>query len=120
MSASQAEIAHEILARIVSICPTFRPYWDDPKNCFRDEEGFFTNGGVFSEFSSFFRECHDQLSEGQLCDLGLLVLECERDFRNEDAVYTMFLENIAGDPPAETLAPYLSPSAIQFLDQCSN
>jgi len=105
---------HDILKELIRIRPDFWNHWDG-ENYFRGDDGSFTACGVFSQFTDFFREWHLQFKKEDLEDIASLLVRCEVDDFLRDSAYTCFLENIAGDPPEETLAPYLSPSAIEFI-----
>jgi len=107
---------HEILEALIRIRPDYRAYWDDDGNLFRDEDGTFTGCGVFTEFGHFFQEQHTKMKKEELVALGAFIALAESDEFLADAAYTCFLENIAGDPPDDTLAPYLSPAATKFID----
>jgi hypothetical protein len=107
--------AHEILTELVRIAPAFRSRWESEENLFRDDDGSFTSCGVFSEFTGFFRQQHLTMKKEGLEAVAALIARCECDEFSIDAAYTCFLENVAGDPPDESLAPYLSPSALQFM-----
>lgn len=106
--------AKDILEELVRIRPDFRSFWDG-ENYFRDDDGSFTACGVFSQFTDFFREQHQKMKKEELEAVAALVGRCESDDFLSESAYTCFLENIAGDPPDETLAPYLSPAAIEFM-----
>ena len=106
--------AHDILKELIRIRPDFQNHWDG-ENYFRGDDGSFTACGVFSQFTDFFRERHLKIRKIELEDIASLVARCESDDFLRDTAYTCFLENIAGDLPDETLAPYLSPAAIEFI-----
>src|SRR3954465_3940020 len=65
-----------LLDRLMALFPDFREYWDDPGNCFRDDDGSFTLHGVFAEFTRFFRERHAALPVDRIAALGAFVSEC--------------------------------------------
>lgn len=65
-----------LLDRVVALFPDFREDWDDPGNCFRDDDGAFTLYGVFAEFAGFFRERHAAVPAEQVAALGAFVSEC--------------------------------------------
>jgi hypothetical protein len=106
--------AADILEELVRIRSDFRAY-GDRENYFRDEDGSFTPCGAFSHFTHFFRDRHLELKKEELEAVAKLVGRCEKDDGLRDAAYTCFLENIAGDPPDRTLAPYLSREAVGFM-----
>ena len=106
--------ADDILKELVRIRPDFQSYWDGV-NYHRDDDGFFTTCGVFSQFTDFFSAQHLKMKKEELAKVAALVGRCEVDDILRDAAYTCFLENIAGDPPDKTLEPYLSPKAVGFM-----
>jgi len=106
--------AQEILQEFVRIRPDFEAYGNDGDLFLRDD-GSFTACGVFSQFTDFFRERHLEMKKEELEAIATLVGRCETDDFLTESAYTCFLENIAGDPPDETLAPYLSRAALQFM-----
>jgi len=106
--------ADAILRELVGICPEFREYWDR-ENHFQDTDHPITECGVFSQFTGFFGQRHQQMRKVQLEAIAALIGRCEQDSFLADAAYTCFLENIAGDPPDGTLSPYLSPAAREYM-----
>jgi hypothetical protein len=105
--------SQELLDRLVAIFPDFQPCWDNPGNCFRDDDGSFTLHGVFAEFTTFFREQHVVLSRDRIAALGEFVSECmaSDDADLDNAAATCFVENIAGEPCDRELSPHLSGEA---------
>jgi hypothetical protein len=112
--AKKAMTAADILEELVRIQPDFRARWDG-ENYFRDDDGSFTACGVFSQFSRYFREQHQKMKKEELEAIATLVGRCEGDDFLSESAYTCFLENIAGEPPDETLTPYLSDAAVEFM-----
>ncbi|MBL9189163.1 MAG: hypothetical protein JNK23_16900 [Opitutaceae bacterium] len=106
--------ANDILEELFRIRSDFRVCWNG-ENYFRDDDGSFTVCGVFSQFTDFFRVHHGDMSKEELEAIAALVRRCERDSHLGEAAFTCFLENIAGDPPDATLAPYLSTEAQEFM-----
>jgi hypothetical protein len=106
----------ELLDRLVVIFPNFAFYWDQPENYFRDEEGVYALHGVFAQFTGFFIEQFEVLSDIQIASLGEFVSACMSalDENLDNAAATCFVENIAGDPPGSRLAPYLIGSAQKY------
>ena len=105
--------ARDILEDLVRVRPDFLGYWDG-ENLFRDA-GSFTACGVFSRFTDFFRERHRLMQREELEVVAKLIVRCEEDTALCDAAYTCFLENIAGDAADQTITPYLSSGAIEFM-----
>jgi hypothetical protein len=108
---------HALLDKLVALFPGFRSYWDDPGNCFRDDEGSFTLHGVFAEFTGFFRERYTAFSPDQIASLGTFVSECMApadDSPLDNAAATCFVENIAGEPCDSELSPHLIGEARRY------
>lgn len=74
-----------------------------------------TECGVFTVFTGFFQNEHQKMKKEQLEAIAALIGRCEADDFLTESAYTCFLENIAGDPPDRTLAPYLSVAAQDFM-----
>jgi hypothetical protein len=106
----------DVLEELVRIRADFGAYWNDESQ-HRGGDGSFTACGVFSGFTDFFSERHSEMAEQELVAIGALIERLESDDFLMTAAYTCFLENIAGDPPDKTLAPYLSRRALKFIAQ---
>jgi len=106
--------AQDILEELVRIRPDFHDHWEG-ENYHRDDDGAFSECGVFGQFTDFFRERHQSMTKAELESVAALIGRCEKDEFLAEAAYTCFLENIAGDPPDQTLAPFLSPAALEFM-----
>jgi hypothetical protein len=107
-----------LLDRLVALFPAYQAYWDDPGNCFREDDGTFTLHGVFAEFSSFFREHHQSAPAEAVAALGAFVSECMApadDGPLDNAAATCFVENIAGEECDRELAQHLSGEARRYL-----
>jgi hypothetical protein len=107
--------ADDILKELIAIFPDFAAYWET-ENYFREDDGSFNAHGAFAHFTGYFREQHSTMSKEQLQALGTLITQCDGDDASENAAYTCFLENIAGDAEDAMIAPYLSPKAIEFMN----
>jgi hypothetical protein len=105
-----------LVDRLVAIFPDFVPYWADPGNCFREDDGSFNTFGVFAEFSGFFRERQDRLPADRIAALGALLSECmdggDEDLANAAALG--FLECRAGELDGAVLKPHLSGEALRY------
>lgn len=106
-----------LLTRLVEIFPDFAGYWDDPGNCFREDDGSFTCFGVFAEFSGYFRERQSSIPLDQIAALGAIISECMNcpDEELSNAAATGFLECRAGEPDGVVLKSYLSGEALRFF-----
>jgi len=106
--------ASDILAGLIQIQPAFRAHWNGT-NLFVSDDGSFTACGVFSQFTTYFCAHHLEMKKEEIKALSALVSRCEEDQALGEAAYTCFLENIAGDPPEKTIAPFLSKEAAEFI-----
>jgi hypothetical protein len=108
-----------LLNRLVTLFPAFIGYWDDPANCFRDDEGKFTHCGAFAEFSHFFREQYEQLPTERVVALADLLTECMTTPHSEAdvAAATCFLENVAGERFSKEFKGYLRGEPLRFFSQ---
>ena len=106
----------DLLSRLIAIFPEFSKQWDEPSNCFRDEDGSFTYCGAFAEFSSFFNANYEHLRREQIAALSDLLDECmtKRQSDLDTAATTCFLENVAGEPFHDDFATYLRDEALTF------
>jgi hypothetical protein len=106
----------ELIDRLIAMFPDFHAYWDDPRNCFRNDDGAFTLHGAFAEFSRFIRERHALLKSDRVEALGIFVSDCmastDQDLNN--AAATCFIENIAGEDCDRELARHLSGDARKY------
>ena len=107
--------AEMILARLVALVPEFAAYWDDPENYFRRDDGSFTSCGAFAQFSGFFRDNYEDLSFGQIADIGAFVSACmESPDDLGDAAATCFLENISTERFRSDFKRYVTGEALRF------
>jgi hypothetical protein len=106
----------KLVDRLVTFFPDFQAYWDDPGNCFRNDDGSFTLHGVFAEFTNFFRERHGSLPADRMAALGRFVSDCmmSTDKDLDNAAATGFVENIAGEDCDRPLAPHLTGEARKY------
>ena len=107
----------EAKARLEAVFPDFEAYWDSPDNFFREDDLSFQYAGLFAHFSHFFREHCPRFSQEQLGELGTLIEAFMKNpnSKTDLAVTTCFLENLAGESSAETLAMHLGPKAKKFM-----
>ncbi|WP_020474647.1 hypothetical protein [Zavarzinella formosa] len=102
----------ELLTRLVQVFPAFAGFWDDPGNCFREDDCSFTHYGVFAELASFLP---DTLSKSQQEALGEMVSQwAASDDEARNAVCKCFIECVAGGLAGEKLRPYLTGAALDY------
>ena len=106
----------ELVDRVIALFPAFAARWNEPGNCFRDENGSFTLHGVWAEFSHFFRERHEGLSGHEIATLGVFVSECvaSDDAGLSNAASTCFVENIVGEECERELLRHLTGKALEY------
>lgn len=103
-----------LLEQLVGLFPEFGSFWDDPGNCFREDDGPFNFYSVFSELASFVPE---KMTRGQRESLGKLVSECAASQNEElsSAVCTNFIECVAWRAEGHVLKPYLTGAALDYF-----
>jgi hypothetical protein len=111
---------NELRKLLVEIFPDFGPYWDDPGNCFREDNGAFTLHGMFSEFTAYLREHHGSFNGEQIAALGRFVSDCmaSKDEILDNAAATCFVENIANEECGRVLGRHLSGEARKYWQAC--
>ncbi len=109
--------AIDLLERIVSRFPEFAAQWNASDNLYRDDDGTFTECGVFSEFSAYFRDSYLSHSADDLQHLAMWIEQYLADeaLPESDAVATCFLENLSGEPAIERIKPFLGVRARSYL-----
>jgi hypothetical protein len=97
-----------LLERLVELFRDFRAHWDDPLNCWRDDDGSFNTFRVFAEFTAYVRERHAGLARARVKAVGDLVSECmsSADVDLDNAAATCIRENMAGEPCEGFFLPY--------------
>ncbi|MBI2514223.1 MAG: hypothetical protein HYV96_19800 [Opitutae bacterium] len=108
--------ARDLLGEIVCIQPGFRAYWDG-ENYFQGGEDAFSACGVFCSFTHYFRSGHKRMAVAEIQAIAALIGRCENDATLRTAAYTCFLENIAGEAADQSIAPFLSRNAQEFMDR---
>jgi len=115
-------IPHELLQRFITLAPEFAAQWNSDQNCFREDDGTFTFHGVCAEFSHFYRDNFDVLSEPTLKDLyefieRNLVKPVSDETPLDNALCTCFLENISSEPCGEAAKPLMGRKSREFFDR---
>ncbi len=107
-----------ILDRLLALFPDFEPLWNSADNYFR-ADGSFTRCGVFSQFSFYFCERHEQLPQSRVAQLGAFVTEwmATDDADLRDAVASCFLENVAGERFSLDFRRFLSGEALRIYSE---
>jgi hypothetical protein len=108
--------AQQLLDQLLEILPAFRDEWCSADNLFRNDDGSFTECGVFVTCSHFIRANYERLSTHQRSQLGSLVAQCmrARDTPLSNAAATCFLENLSGEVFAKDFENYLAGEALDF------
>jgi hypothetical protein len=94
------------LKRLVALFPGFAEFWNDPGNCYREDDGSFNHYGVFNEFYSYFTLNRERFPDDRLAALGALV--------SEYMTATGFLEGASFDP---AFARHLRGEALRYYQQ---
>jgi hypothetical protein len=105
-----------LVERVVALFPEFQAHWDDPSNCFRDDDGKFTLHGVFAVFTHFFKDRHASLPPDRIAALGAFVSHCMESGSEDlgNAAATCFVENIAGEGCDRELSRHLTGAARTY------
>ena len=114
-----------VLKNLTKMFPDFAAVWGSPDNCFLDDDGAFTYHGLFSEFSHYVRD-NFALMEGQKKEeLFHFIESCVSNDALHDeelgnAVFTCFLENLAGGRLSPEYRRYMGSKSLQFFNQWDN
>ena len=102
-----------LFVRLDAILPGFASFWDDPRNCFREDDGSFTPFGVFNLFYTYYLEHRSRMPADRSAALGALVSECMASGDGElaDAAAMGFLEGAEFDPG---FARHLAGEALRY------
>ncbi len=107
--------APEVYQKLVAMFPDFAEWWNDPGNCFREDDGSFTSCGVFSEFGHYVKEKFAHLPPSSLAELGRFIDQCLETPEVENAAATCFVENVAGEEFTPALAAHFGSRARKIL-----
>lgn len=105
--------------KLISMFPNFQAQWENEDNVWRGEDGSFTLWGLFSEFSHYVRGHFDQMPEPKRKELMDFIEACVTNDEDNlhNAVYTCFLENLAGEPSLSgQLRRYMGPKSEAFFN----
>lgn len=97
----------------------FSPTWIDKSNLFIDKNGGYTLHGLFSQFSNYFRQNINDISDDQLKDFfSNIEIWIVNDIYNDDelanAVCTCFLELIAREEFAQRIKPFMGKKSLEY------
>lgn len=112
----------QLLTALIRMFPSFQAHWDEDDNLFRDD-GVYTVHGVFSLFSWYVRDHFAAMSEAKRVELAQFAESCISDDDTDlvdNAVCTCFLENLAGEPPANLVRLYLLPKSLAYFSDWDN
>jgi hypothetical protein len=108
----------QIKSELMELFPEFESQWESDHNYFRQDDGSFTQAGIFAELSHFIRDRFPDLPQDKTQRLFAQVegwITCgQTDIEN--AVATCFLENIAGEPFSNEVRHQLGPKAREYFD----
>ena len=120
----------EVKNFLIKLFPNFSEVWDSTDNYQRGEDGSYTYHGLFIEFSPFFINNINSFSDVQLKELFSNIEKWEvketasfEDWQNNkvneeeqlsNAVFTCFLENIAGEGFSERLKPFMGEKSLEY------
>lgn len=106
----------DLLTRLVTHLPDFAAHWDDPGNCFRNDDGAFNYYGLFAELASFLGG--RRTTKAERVAVGALLSECMAPSPEEvdNAAATCFIEPVAGTPLGRALRPHLTGEARRYYE----
>ena len=120
----------EVKIFLIKLFPDFSEVWASNDNLFINEDGSYTYHGLFSEFSNYFRDNFKNFSDDQLMILfsniekwevqETATLEEWRAGQVDDAqqlsnaVFTCFLENIAGEGLTERIKLFMGKKSLEY------
>lgn len=97
----------------------FSRRWVSEDNLHIDDGGYYTLHGLFTEFSSYFIEKINDISDEQLKDLFANIETWIINDKNNDndlanAVCTCFLEYIAAEGLTQTIKPFMGKKSLEY------
>lgn len=114
----------EVKSFLIKLFPDFSGNWASNDNLFINEDGSYTYHGLFSEFSNYFRDNFKNFSDEQLRELFSSIEKWEvqetANYEEDDAqllsnaVFTCFLENIAGEGFTERIKPFMGKKSFEY------
>src|SRR5690348_1268833 len=103
----------EVKDYLVNLFPDFADIWNSKDTLYKENDGSYTYHGLFGDFSVFFRDNINKFSDDQLKELfttieklGMKETAIHEEWQSgkvdneqqlSNAVFTGFLENIAGE-----------------------
>jgi hypothetical protein len=108
-----------LLDHLTVMFPEFRDDWNRPPNCHCADDGTFTLHGVFAQFTGFFKNHVASFTQDRIAALANFVNNCmaSGDEALDNAAATCFVENIAGEDCARTIAPYFNGDALIYFER---
>jgi hypothetical protein len=115
---------------LTRIFPEYLESWNSADNYSKEEDGNYTYHGLFSEFSHFFISNIRTFSDEQLGELFSAIEKWElpetetlEDWKTghvddvlllSNAVFTCFLENIAGEGITKRIKPFMGDRSFEY------
>lgn len=115
---------------LFKLFPDFSIVWESSDNYNKNRDGSFSYHSLFLEFTPYFWEGFKEFSDEQLKELFSTIesWEVEQTWSVEDsfndnlndtqrlsnAVFTCFLEDIAGRGFTERLKPFMGPKSLEY------
>lgn len=114
----------EVAKYLIELFPGFSKVWNSGDTLYREEDGSYTYHGLFLEFSVYFRDHFNDFSDEQLKKLFSKVEGWERKETSSspkddeqllsNAVFTCFLENIAGEGFTRRIEPFMGKKSREY------
>lgn len=120
----------EVKDLLIKLFPAFSEAWNSVDNYQKEEDGDYTYHGLFIEFSFFFNDNIKNFSDEQLRELfsSIEKWEVQETASNENwlsgkvdeaqqlsnAIFTCFLEGIAGEGFTERIKPFMGKKSLEY------
>ena len=120
----------EVKDFLIKVFPDFSKVWNSADNYQKEKDGDYTYHGLFIEFSPFFRDNIKNFSDVQLKELFSNIEKWEaketatvEDWQSgkvddaqqlSNAIFTCFLENIAGEVLTERIKPFMGKKSLEY------
>ena len=101
----------------MNACPEFADIWNDPDNCFRNDDGSFTFGGVLAEFSHYVRDNYRKVTRTQWQLIANVIESAAVDNNAElrNAINSIFVENLVYETFTNELRNMLGPNTRKLF-----
>jgi hypothetical protein len=108
---------YDSLERLIEVFPDFTTIWKSPNNLFREDDGTFTQCGVFAECSHYICERYESISQEHIEMLDKFLNRCmaQPGTDLDIAATTCFLENLIEERFSDEFEAHLTGQALQYF-----